>query len=302
MSMVRYATRAGLLLVLVTGLGVGSAAPAWAAAPSTVTRSGSTLVFTAGSATTNHVTVSQSSGNFTIQDGGAPINPGAGSGCVNDGANTVVCVATGIASLDISTLDRNDTVDLAVSVPATISGGGGDDTLRGGSRGDVIRGDGGSDTLQGRAGNDSLIGGNGNDRFESRISVDTGSDNYNGGSGIDTMTYITGPMGSQDIMVSLDDVANDGSFGCCDNVRSSVENVTTGGGDDVIIGSSAANVLRGNAGDDRIEGRGGGDTLLGVSGNDTLLGGAGFDALDGGVGTDSCDVGPDGGTQVNCEG
>jgi Ca2+-binding RTX toxin-like protein len=306
MIMMRGVARTALVLALVAGLGVGlgvgSAAPAWAAAPGTVIRSGSTLVFTAGSATANHVVVSQSGGNYTIQDSGAPINPGAGSGCVNNGANTVVCVATGIAALNLSTLDLADTVDLAVSVPATISGGGGDDWLRGGSGADTLQGNGGNDTLQGRAGSDTLLGGTGADRFESRTGVDTGSDNYNGGGGVDTIVYITGPMGTEDVAVSLDDVANDGFFGCCDNVRSSIENVVTGGGDDTIIGSAAANLLRGNAGNDHIEGRGGNDSLLGVSGNDTLLGGAGFDTLDGGVGTDVCDVGPDGGTQANCEG
>lgn len=296
----RYATRAGLLLALVAGLGVASTPPAWAAAAATVTRSGSTLVFAAGSATTNHVIVSQSAGTIAIQDSGAPINPGQGSGCVNDGANTVVCVASGVAALDISTLDRDDTVDLAVSVPATISGGGGNDTLRGGGGADTIRGDGGNDTLQGRSGNDSLFGNNGSDRFESVNGVDLGGDSYNGGGGVDSIVYFV-LMSGDEVLVSLDDVKNDGFFGCCDNVRSTVENVTTGGGDDVIIGSSAANVLRGNGGDDHIEGLAGGDTLLGVSGNDTLLGGAGFDALDGGIGTDSCDVGAGGGTVVSCE-
>jgi Ca2+-binding RTX toxin-like protein len=302
MIMMRCAARSVLLLALAAGLGVGSAAPAWAAAPGTVTRSGSTLVFTAGAAAANQVVVSQSGGDYTIQDSGAPVSPGPGSGCVNAGANTVTCVATGVAQLDISTLDRDDTVDLAVSVPATISGGGGNDWLRGGSGADTIRGDGGDDRLQGRGGKDTLVGGNGSDRFEKFHTVDSNSDNINGGGGVDSITYMTGPTNPIEVRVSLDDVANDGFFGCCDNVRSSVENVTTGAGDDTIIGSAAANTLRGNGGDDHIEGLGGNDTLLGVGGRDTLLGGAGFDALDGGIDIDSCDVGPGGGTQVNCEG
>ncbi|WP_206185543.1 M10 family metallopeptidase C-terminal domain-containing protein, partial [Sphingosinicella sp. CPCC 101087] len=48
-----------------------------------------------------------------------------------------------------------------------------------------------------------------------------------------------------------------------------VENATAGGGDDAIIGNSAANILTGNGGDDVLMGREGGDTLNGGAGFDT---------------------------------
>jgi serralysin len=48
-----------------------------------------------------------------------------------------------------------------------------------------------------------------------------------------------------------------------------IENGTGGGGNDMIIGNSAANVLKGNNGDDFLMGKGGADTLNGGGGFDT---------------------------------
>lgn len=59
-----------------------------------------------------------------------------------------------------------------------------------------------------------------------------------------------------------------------------------------LIGTSAANVLRGGAGPDVLEGRGGNDTLYGGAGNDRLLGGTGNDRLLGGLGRDILQGGP----------
>lgn len=65
---------------------------------------------------------------------------------------------------------------------------------------------------------------------------------------------------------------------------------------DLIIGTNAANVINGTAGDDDLQGRGSGDTLnglagadrlLGEGGNDTLNGGAGADTMSGGLGNDT---------------
>ncbi|HMG48569.1 MAG TPA: pre-peptidase C-terminal domain-containing protein [Allosphingosinicella sp.] len=48
-----------------------------------------------------------------------------------------------------------------------------------------------------------------------------------------------------------------------------IENATGGGGNDIIIGNSVANILTGNNGDDFLMGRAGADTLRGGSGSDT---------------------------------
>lgn len=53
------------------------------------------------------------------------------------------------------------------------------------------------------------------------------------------------------------------------------------------IGTSADDVLIGNANANRIAGRGGNDALCGLDGGDTLIGGAGDDSIDGGAGNDT---------------
>ncbi len=74
-----------------------------------------------------------------------------------------------------------------------------------------------------------------------------------------------------------------------------VENATGGQGDDLVIGNSGNNVLRGEkstataveSGDDKLYGLGGNDTLYGGFGNDTLDGGTGSDTVSGDDGDDT---------------
>jgi Ca2+-binding RTX toxin-like protein len=63
------------------------------------------------------------------------------------------------------------------------------------------------------------------------------------------------------------------------SVGTTIENATTGAGDDTIIGNSANNVLLGGSGDDSLVGNGGNDTLEGGAGDDTQRGGAGNDTF-----------------------
>jgi Ca2+-binding RTX toxin-like protein len=60
---------------------------------------------------------------------------------------------------------------------------------------------------------------------------------------------------------------------------------------DLILGTSSGDNLRGDDGDDCIIGGGGGDRLDGQKGNDILLGQDGDDNLQGSQGTDVCDGG-----------
>ncbi|HEX8524805.1 MAG TPA: C2 family cysteine protease [Tepidisphaeraceae bacterium] len=62
-------------------------------------------------------------------------------------------------SLSISTGRGNDRVVVSplVTIPATVSGGAGDDTLVGGSGDDHLYGNGGKDVIYGEAGNDTLV-------------------------------------------------------------------------------------------------------------------------------------------------
>lgn len=73
-----------------------------------------------------------------------------------------------------------------------------------------------------------------------------------------------------------------------------IENISSGGGDDRLIGNEATNRINGDAGDDNIIGLAGSDTLTGGWGNDTLNGGTGDDELwagDGDGGDDFFDGG-----------
>lgn len=63
------------------------------------------------------------------------------------------------------------------------------------------------------------------------------------------------------------------------------------GGNDSIVGSAAADNLRGYAGDDVIRGGDGTNYLRGDEGNDSILGGAGFDDINGNMGNDTASGG-----------
>jgi Ca2+-binding RTX toxin-like protein len=125
----------------------------------------------------------------------------------------------------------------------------------------------GADTLVGSAGDNTLTGNGGRDVLDGGA----GADILDGGTERDVVRYATRGA-SQPVNVSPDGVANDGGAlddGAKDNVRTSVENVHGGAGDDFITGSAGANALIGN---------GGVDQLIGLAGNDELrASGDGFD-------------------------
>ncbi|MFV2038836.1 MAG: calcium-binding protein, partial [Acidimicrobiales bacterium] len=59
------------------------------------------------------------------------------------------------------------------------------------------------------------------------------------------------------------------------------------GGNDVLCGGNSSDVLFGNSGDDVLRGGNGSDILFGNSGNDTIRGGGGSDTIGGGWGNDT---------------
>jgi Ca2+-binding RTX toxin-like protein len=118
------------------------------------------------------------------------------------------------------------------------------DDLRGGPGGDVLRGRSGDDTLAGRGGDDELYGGPGTD----------GADYGGAEAGVD-------------VDLSAGKASDDGD-----------DASDTLGGIEEVIGSSAADVIRGD---------GEANTLSGGAGEDVLTGGGGDDALSGGDGVDT---------------
>ena len=261
MNLCRSALLACVLLAL---------APA-AASAADVSISGSTLVFAAADGETNNVTVSIGGGNYTVVDTGSTVLNYAAP-CVAAGPNTVTCASAGITALTIDGRDLDDTITVgAGTVAATINGGAGDDTLTGGSAIDTLNGGPDADLLDGGAGNDALNGDAGDDTFLGGV----GNDAFTGGIGTDTANY---SARVSPVIVTIDGTANDGVSGELDNVKTDVESVIGGDGNDALVGSSAANVLSGGPGQDSLDG----DT-----GNDTLDGGAQADVFTGGAGTDT---------------
>lgn len=186
-----------------------------------------------------------------------------------------------------------------------------DDTLIGNNSDNKLDGGYGCDSLTGNDGNDELVGGpsdeeyfgacvntyaggNGNDTLRSAGSdevllAEPGSDTYYSSSnGTTTVDYSSK---SAAVNVSIDNVANDGTTGENDNVRSGIQTVKATDHDDTLVGSNGINVFLGGDGDDTLEGKLSGDFLYGEAGDDTLDGGVPggqwTDALYGGTGSDT---------------
>jgi Ca2+-binding RTX toxin-like protein len=196
----------------------------------------------------------------------------------------------------------------ATSVPLTLYGGAGNDTIRGGN---------GDDYLDGMEGDDTLIAAV--ETTSGGTTTVDGNDTMVGGAGVDTADYSARTVSTY---VSLGDTrtsvgagsgpcasaaGDDGYFTSsgqqeCDGVASDIENITGGSGTDVLIGSTASNTILGGSGDDYLWGGPAGtcsatvdvDTLNGGAGNDVFMplvlgSGTSSDCRDtfiGGAGTD----------------
>lgn len=148
-----------------------------------------------------------------------------------------------------------------------VDGGGGDDTITAGGGHDILRGGIGDDRLLAGEGNNDLNGGDGNDV----LSAGAGDDVLEGGDGTDTVV-LAGAAVAVDLRLAIAQATGLGL-----DRFIGIENVTSGGGHDILIGSNADNVLKAGAGDDLLDGGQGNDVLDGGSGTDT----ARFDGLSG---------------------
>lgn len=177
------------------------------------------------------------------------------------GAISAAHLTTGVAALN----------KLPATVPVTVYGSEGNDTLQGGD------------------GDDTLNGGIGNDTFKTASAFD-GADVYVGGPDNDTMDY-SARLGA--VVVDLDGVNDDGdatynsNAGELDNVGSDVENIVGGAGNDTLTGSNKSNSIKGGGGADTISGGPAGSPCSGDV--DVLEGGAGDDKFDMGSAADCAD-------------
>ena len=151
-----------------------------------------------------------------------------------------------------------------------------DDTLFGGTEDDVLYGGSGNDILDGGAGQDTELGGEGDDVFIGSV----GNDRIAGGAGQDLIDYSAGGGGlivtlnngaAQTINVGLGNDRITGIEGFI--LPNFASDVTGDDQDNVFVGGSADDVMRGGAGSDRLvsaSNAGDTNTLSGGSGDDTF--------------------------------
>ena len=162
--------------------------------------------------------------------------------------------------------DEGDNVLTGLGGNDLLVGHGGNDTLIGGAGEDFLRGRNGDDVMQGGADGDFLSGGEGNDIAD-------------GGDGWDRASMALIPTDAQ-VGATVDlNIAGPQNTGHGMDTFISIEHVS---------GTTFADTLTGDAGDNWLWGVGGGDTLNGGEGNDVLeTGSTGANVLNGGGGTDT---------------
>ncbi len=244
-----------------------------AAHASTVSVSGTTVLYVASSGESNVLTFS-TIGNDVIVDDSVTIT--AGAGCTQ-GADTTnaTCSGTGLSRIDANTDDLDDTVSVSGAISLTLFAGPGDDTItgsggndalygeagidtiNGGDGGDLIDGGADGDVLRGQDGDDTMSGGAGDDQLEGDDGVDRldggpGADTLNGGNGSDWVAY-TSSSGA--VTVDISDPGLDGGpdDGIGDQL-SDLENIRGSAFADTLTGNNIPNEIDGGAGADAING------------------------------------------------
>ncbi|MFL5824115.1 MAG: beta strand repeat-containing protein [Solirubrobacteraceae bacterium] len=211
------------------------------------------------------------------------LDGGAQPSIAPDGADVFV----GGADQDtVSYADR--TADVSITEDGVANDGQAGEGDNVGADVEVLTGGSGNDSVTGSGVDNVIDGGDGNDTLDGGL----GTDDLTGGSGNDTVSYASH---GTDVTATLDGTANDGSTGQNgsadenDLIRSDVENLTGGSGNDTLTGNSGPNHLDGGPGDDTLHGGDGNDILDGSAGNDTLLGEGDDDTLNGGDDADYLD-------------
>src|SRR5438132_4067754 len=139
-------------LALATAMWMVVLARGASANPATVSETGTTLTYAAVAGEVNNLVITVVGPNFVVTD---TVSVTAGTGCTSTGPMSATCPTAGITSAVVTLNDKDDSADLsALSIPASIDGGTGADSLKGTS---------GGDTLIGGPGGDSLTGGSGID-------------------------------------------------------------------------------------------------------------------------------------------
>jgi cyclophilin family peptidyl-prolyl cis-trans isomerase len=186
---------------------------------------------------------------------------------VSDGTTIGAFPTASISGVKIIGGPDSDTlkVNSSVTLPATLKGGGGGDSLVGGGGNNVLVGGTGNSILKGGAGVNLLVPGK-------RVAfASTGPEDTligGGGLSIADFSHRTDPL-----YLSNDNQANSGdaAAGETDEIMSSVTAIWGGTGGDTIVGTIPGEFLSGGAGKNTIQGGGATDVLLGGDGKDTVV-------------------------------
>lgn len=176
------------------------------------------------------------------------------------GTNFSERLVGGLGDDVINGLNGNDYI-IGKAGHDVLHGNGGNDGLDGWAGDDTIYGDAGNDRLGGQQGNDYLIGGSGNDVIR-------------GGMGTDTAVYTS--SGGVRVNLSIVGIQDTGEGV---DILTSIENISSGGGNDRLIGNGIANYISSGAGNDTVFGGHGNDTIYSSYGDDIVNGDAGDDRI-----------------------
>jgi len=250
-----------------------------------VTISGGALIYT-GAGDRDEIQFRRTGNDISITSPGTTPLTENSAACDPPSSGVVQCPGvagaptsvTRIRALGLDGIDAFAFSDLGASIVADADLGAGDDSAYVVDQAQpfivIARGGPGRDTLLGGNLNDTLDGGPGNDFLRGQ----GGADDLIGGPDFDEVHYDDEVGRTGRVIVSLDDVGNDGNDATNerDNVRSDVEDLFGTSGDDVLNGDDDSNVIYGFEGNDTITGAGGFDVLFGdgdfssMSGNDTI--------------------------------
>ena len=173
--------------------------------------------------------------------------------------------------------------------------GAGDDRVLGGAGDDLIQGEEGNDFLDGGEGADVMLAGLGNDIILAGAGNDTahgddgddifiatlndGDDSYDGGNGIDTVSFASTGSGAGAEVDLAAGTATSSETGTDELID--IEHVIGSAGDDIIAGNAEDNDLVGGAGNDAVQGADGDDRFFATidDGDDSFDGGEGVDTI-----------------------
>ena len=218
------------------------------------------------------------------QDGDDTLDAGLGTNFMNGGTgiDTALFVGTALTvTVDLILLGPQNTgfgSSELVNIENLVSGAM-NDRLGGNNLANAMWSGAGDDLLVGLDGNDSLFGEDGDDS----LGAGPGDDLIDGGNGTDTANFIVGGL---NVVVNLS-ILGPQNTGYGVDTLVSIENVSTGAGDDRLFGSTLNNAMSSGKGDDTISSGDGQDSLYGEGGDDLLAAGFGNDVIDGGAGRDT---------------